>query len=70
MKKTIAGLGNDDITIGITINVFSNDGTEIGEFTSEVLSDEALHLVIEDVAEYLEELENTHDVENIYDLMN
>jgi hypothetical protein len=57
MKKTIAGLGNDDITIGITINVFKNDGTEIGEFTSEVLSDESLHLVIEDVAEYLEELE-------------
>jgi hypothetical protein len=57
MKKTIAGLGNDDITIGITINVFKNDGSEIGEFTSEVLSDESLHLVIEDVAEYLEELE-------------
>jgi hypothetical protein len=67
MKKTIAGLGNDDINIGITINVFSNDGTEIGEYTSQALSDEALHLIIEDVAEYLA---RPHDEENIYDLMN
>jgi hypothetical protein len=67
MKKTIAGLGNDDINIGITINVFSNDGTEIGEYTSQVLSDEALHLIVADVAEYLA---RPHDEENIYDLMN
>jgi ssDNA-binding replication factor A large subunit len=53
-RKNLAGIVNhDELTVGITINVFDNDGGEIGEFQGNVLTDETINMIIEDVAEYL-----------------
>ena len=53
-RKNLAGMVSvDDFAIGISLNVFNNDGSEIGEFNGSVLTDETINMIIEDVAEYL-----------------
>ena len=53
-RKNLAGIVNhDELAVGITLSVFDNDGSEIGEFNGSVLTDETINMIIEDVAEYL-----------------